>query len=140
MTRLPGVPDETIIDVIPPGELAEIGILQAVPVLQMTWYDERAGCVPGHKYAGGELAGAPADYEGCYFYRAGGCKMNGKPERDGCLFHLPESAREWGRLRANALLELPEGGYAVTTRASAAEIAADMGARIVGAVPVTETR
>lgn len=90
MTRLPGVPDETIVDVIPPGALAEIGILEAVPVLQMNWYDERAGCPIAHRYLAGQNEGTTDDYAGCWAYwpapAGGGCLMNGRHKgRAACL-------------------------------------------------------
>ena len=143
MTRLPGVPDETIIDVIPPGALDHLGIVQAVPVLKMRWHDERTGCEKAHRYDAGELQGTPEDYSSCWAYSNGRCKMNGSQDgrpRSACLFHEPEDGPSWADLRQWVLLELPDGTTALTTPFSAPEIAADLGARIVGAVPVTETR
>ena len=143
MTRLPGVPDETIIDVIPPGALADLGIVQAVPVLQMNWHDERTGCQIAHRYDAGELQGTPEEYGNCWAYSNGRCQMNGSQDgrpRSACLFHEPEDGPSWADLRQWVLLELPDGTTALTTPFSAPEIAADLGARIVGAVPVTETR
>lgn len=139
MTRLPGVPDETIVDVIPPGQLAALGIAQAVPVVEVRWYDERAGCQLAHRYEAGEIDGNPDDYTGCWAYwpapAGGGCLMNGRHNgraRSACLFHEPDPGPAWARLRANVLLELPDGTTAVTGRAHAAQIAADLGAVIVG--------
>lgn len=65
-----------------------------------------------------------------------------RAERHACLFHEPENSPAWARLRANVLLELPDGTTAVCSKASAEEIAGDLGAVIVGAaaVPVSETR
>ena len=140
MTRLPGVPDETIVDVIPPGQLAHAGILAAVPVVAVRWYDERAGCVLAHRYDAGQIDGTAAEYGGCHFYAGGGCQMNGRAERDACLFHLPETAPAWARLRSMVLLDLPDGTTAITSRYSAAQIAADLGAVIVGAVPLEVKR
>lgn len=144
MTRLPGIPDETIVDMIPPGALDGLGIVQAVPVVQVRWYDERAGCKIAHRYEAGELQGKPDDYTGCWAYgpapAGGGCLMNGRHNgraRSACLFHEPEDSPAWQRLRANVLLELPDGTTAVTSRAGAAQIAADLGAVIVGAETVT---
>ena len=139
MTRLPGVPDETIIDVIPPGALADLGIVQAVPVLQMNWHDERTGCQIAHRYDAGELQGTPEEYGNCWAYSNGRCKMNGAQDgqpRSACLFHEPEDGPSWAALRQWVLLELEDGSTALTTHYSALEIAADLGARIVGAVPV----
>ncbi len=137
---LPGIPDETIVDVIPPGQLAHAGILQAVPVVEVRWYDERASCTLAHRYDACEVAGTQAEYGQCYFYTRGGCKVNGNLSRDACLFHLPETAPAWDRLRANVLLELPDGSTAITSRAYAPQIAAALGAVIVGAVRVKERR
>ena len=139
MTRLPGVPDETIIDVIPPGALADLGIVQAVPVLQMNWHDERTGCQIAHRYDAGELQGTPEEYGNCWAYSNGRCQMNGSQDgrpRSACLFHEPEDGPSWAALRQWVLLELEDGSTALTTHYSALEIAADLGARIVGAVPV----
>lgn len=118
------------------GELAQFGIVQPVPVLAVKWYDERGGCVVAHRYDAGELQGAPSEYSGCHFYRGGGCRMNGRPDRDHCLFHLAESSEPWQRLRRNALLRMPDGSTAITTRVDAFTVAADLGAVVVGAVPV----
>lgn len=122
------------------GELAEFGIVAPVPVLSLKWYDERGGCVVAHRYDAGELQGTPSEYGQCHFYRCGGCRMNGKPDRDACLFHLEESSEAWRKLRRNALLRMPDGGYAITTRQNAFTIAADLGAAVVGAVPVEVER
>lgn len=144
MTRLPGVPDETIVDVMPPGALAAVEIAQAVPVVQVRWYDERAGCKLAHRYEAGQIDGTLEEYGNCWAYwpppAGGGCLMNGREgnrARSACLFHEPENSPAWARLRANVLLELPAGATAITSRAHAAQIAADLGAVIVGAVMVT---
>ena len=139
--RLPGLEDAApIVDLVPPGTLDHLGIVQAVPVLQVRWYDERAGCKLAHKYLAGELQGTPEEYAGCWAYfpqpAGGGCLMNGRAgnrARSACLFHEPENGPAWDRLRANVLLELPDGTTAITSRHSAPAVAADLGARIVGA-------
>ena len=128
---LPGVPDETVIGIFAPGELAAIGILEAVPILQVTWHDERTGCDRAHRYLASELQGIPSDYTGCYFYHAGRCNMNGKAANP-CLFHEPESGRSWDKVRWWRLLEYPDGSTAITPAHSAAELARADGARVVG--------
>ncbi len=142
-TRLPGLEDTApIVDMIPPGALAELGITDAVPVLQMTWHDERTGCQTAHRYDAGELQGVPEDYQTCWAYQAGRCKMNGSQNgrpRSSCLFHEPEDGKSWAGLRFWALLEWPDGETAITPRAGAPAMAADLGARIVGAVLVGES-
>ena len=147
MTRLPGVPDETIVDLVPMGALDHLGIVQAVPVVAPRWYDERSGCKLAHRYEAGQIDGTPEEYAGCWAYwpepAGGGCLMNGRDgnrARSACLFHEPENGPAWDRLRANVLLELPDGTTAVTSRAHAAQIAADLGAVIVGAVPAEVRR
>ena len=121
------------------GELAAVGIVGPVPVLDLArWYDERQGCNLAHRYEAGEVQGTPNEYGGCYFYAGGGCKMNGNAQRDACLFHLGEDAQPWQRLRRNALLRMPDGSTAITTRRDAFTIAADLGAVVVGAVRVSE--
>ena len=139
--KLPGLEDAApIVDLLPPGALDHLGIVQAVPVLQVRWYDERAGCALAHRYHAGELQGTPDDYAACWAYwpapAGGGCLMNGRDgnrARSACLFHEPENGPAWDRLRANVLLELPDGTTAITSRHSAPAVAADLGARIVGA-------
>ena len=145
--HLPGIPNETVVDMIPPGQLAHHGIAQAVPVIAVKWYDERAGCKLAHRYDAGQLQGTPDEYAGCWAYwpapAGGGCLMNGKQAgraRSACLFHEPAPGPAWARLRANALLELPDGSTAITSRAYAPQIAAALGAVIVGAVRVKERR
>ena len=142
MTRLPGVPDETIVDLVPMGALDHWGIVNAVPVVAVRWYDERSGCKLAHRYDAGQIAGTPEEYGACWAYwpgpAGGGCLMNGRDgtrARSACLFHEPENGPAWARLRSNVLLELPDGTTAVTSRAHAAQIAADLHAVIVGAVP-----
>lgn len=132
VTRLPGVPDETQTGVL---DLSELGIGQ-VPIVELRWHDERTGCALAHYYLAGELQGTPAEYGACYFYQAGRCKMNGcesgRP-RSACLFHEPENSKGWRGVSFWRLLEEPDGSTCLTPAHSAAEIAAGMGARIVGA-------
>lgn len=119
------------------GELAVFGIVGPVPVLELgNWYDERQGCALAHRYDAGEVQGVPGEYGACFFYAGGGCRMNGNAQRDACLFHLGDAAQPWQRLRRNALLELPDGSTAITSRIDAFTIAADLGAVVVGAVTV----
>lgn len=132
-TRLPGVPDETQTGVL---DLSELGIGQ-VPIVELRWHDERTGCNLAHYYLAGELQGTPAEYGACHFYQAGRCKMNGcesgRP-RSACLFHEPEDSKGWRGVSFWRLLEEPDGNLCLTPARSAAEIAASLGARIVGAL------
>jgi hypothetical protein len=128
--RLPGVPDEVQAGVV------NVEGLGQVPVVEMRWHDERTGCARAHRYLARELQGIPADYDDCCFYSAGRCTMNGSENgrpRNACLFHEPENGRSWAGVRNWRLLEEPDGSTCITPASSALEIAADLGARIVGA-------
>ena len=138
---LPNVPSETIVDVIPPGALAHAGILRPVPVIEPgRRYDERAGCTLAHRYDAGEVQGTIEEAHRCFFFcKGGGCLMNGRymgAPVSACLFYEPDASPGWERVRASALLRLPDGTTAVTSRADALAVAADLGAVIVGAVRV----
>lgn len=139
--KLPGVPDTEIIDMIPPGAFSDLGIATAIPILKVRWFDERQHCQLAHFYDAGEIEGTPGQVQACYFFQAGGrCVKNGKRADDACLFHLSPSAPEWSKLREWSLLIEPDGNIAVCRRAHAVEIAADLGATIVGAVPIPEPK
>ena len=124
-THLPGVPDVTQTGVLDFGGIH-------MPVVEMNWLDERTGCATAHRYLAGEIDGAPGDYNECYFYQAGRCSMNGRGA-DPCLFHEAETSASWARVRGWRLLEYPDGSTCVTLTHYAAEIAAEIGARVVGA-------
>jgi hypothetical protein len=130
--KLPGVPDETQTGVL---DLSELGIGQ-VPIVELRWHDERTGCKLAHYYLAHEVQGTPAEYGACHFYQAGRCKMNGcesgRP-RSACLFHEAEDGQSWRRVKGWRLLEEPDGTLFLTPARSAAEMAANFGARIVGA-------
>ena len=130
-THLPGVPDNVVIGVIPAGHLVELGILVDVSILDMPMLDERTGCATAHRYLAGELQGIPSDYSGCHFYCSGRCSLNGRAANP-CLFHEPETSASWAKVKWWALLECPDGSTCITLAHSAAEIAADIGARVIG--------
>jgi len=127
--NLPGIPST-----VQAGVIDFAGA--AIPVVEVRWHDERTGCERAHRYLAGELQGIPSDFDDCYFYRAGRCTMNGSENgrpRNACLFHESEAGRSWTRVREWRLLEGPDGSTCITPASSALEIAADLGARIVGA-------
>ena len=128
---LPGVPDNVVIGVIPAGQLVELGILVDVPILDIPMHDERTGCSLAHRYLAGQLQGIPSDYAGCHFYHSGRCNMNGR-NANPCLFHEPEAGRSWSRVKGWRLLERPDGSTCIAPAYDAAEIAADIGARVIG--------
>lgn len=138
-TKLPGVPDTIIESIIPAGAFSTLGIATAIPVLTVRWHDERTGCRLAHLYDAGEIDGTPEQVNGCFFHIAGGgCAMNGRRANDACLFHLSDSAPEWKGLRQWAMLVEPDGNTVLCRRTDAVQIAAELGAEIVGAVKLTE--
>lgn len=127
---LPGIPNEVQAGVI------NVEGLGLIPVIELRWLDERTGCARAHRYLAGELQGIPADYDGCYFYRSGRCTMNGSEAgrpRNACLFRESETSTSWARVREWRLLVQPDGSECITPAHSALEIAASLGAVIVGA-------
>ena len=116
-------------------DVAQVGVLDldgiSVPVVEMAMLDERTGCERAHRYLAGELQGIPSEYSGCYFYHGGCCNMNGKAANP-CLFHEPESGRSWDKVKRWRLLERDDGSTCIAPAYDAVEIAASIGARVVG--------
>lgn len=127
MKRLPGIPSVAQTGVI---DLAGV----AVPVVELARFDERQCCGRVLRFLAGETDGAPGDYETCPAYRRRSCAMMGGGVA--CAFHEPDGAPVWRMAAGWRLLEQPSGETAVTPARSALEVAAALGARIVGAVPV----
>jgi hypothetical protein len=122
--NLPGIPST-----VQAGVIDFAGA--AIPVVELNWMDERQTCATVLRYLAGELEGQPADYETCSAYRNGLCRMQGGGAV--CAFHEPDDAKIWRKAAWWRLLERPDGSLSVTPAHSAVEIAADLGAVIVGA-------
>lgn len=122
VTTLPGIPST-----VQAGVLNVEGLGQ-IPVVDMPRFDERQTCGRVLRYLAGELEGQPTEYTTCAQYRAQRCTRGGL-----CAFHEPDSATIWRRAAQWRLLIEPDGSECVTPAHSALEIAADLGARIVGA-------
>jgi hypothetical protein len=103
----------------------------AIPLVEPRRFDERETCRRALRYLAGDIDGAPSDYQTCAQYRAGRCTRGGA-----CMFHEADDAMIWRRAAQWRLLIQPDGSECVTPATSALEIAADLGAMIVGAVPV----
>ena len=110
--RLPG---QKVIGVIPPGELAEIGIVQPVPILETTWFDERQACVLVHDYLAGEFEGHFEQYRTCSSYAAGVCRGTGGAGLL-CMFHEPEGSAAWQRARSWERVTTQDGSTALRRR------------------------
>lgn len=124
-TSLPGIPNE-----VQAGVLNVQGLGQ-VPVVEMRRFDERQTCGRALRYLAGDIDGAPSDYQTCAQYRGRQCTRGGR-----CMFHEADDAPIWRAAATWRLLVQPDGSECVTPARSALEIAASMGAVIVGAVPV----
>ena len=122
---LPGIP------VVEQVGVVNVEGLGQVPVVDMPRFDERQCCSRVLRYLAHELAGAPGDYETCPAYRRRSCSMQGGGVA--CAFHEPDNAPIWRRAAQWRRLEEPDGATCVTPARSALEIAASLGARIVGA-------
>ena len=130
--HLPGVPDPEVIGIIPAGELIELGILEAVPILEVKWADERQWCGLVHQYLAGEIDGRPSDWQACSSLRGGMCGGNGW--KDPCLFREPESSKGWQRANQWTCVTLADGTQALARREHAAQIQAEILAEQVGEV------
>lgn len=124
-TSLPGIPDT-----VQAGVLNVQGLGQ-IPVVAMRRFDERQTCGRALRYLAGDIDGAPSDYQPCAQYRARACARGGL-----CVFHEADDAPIWRAAATWRLLIEPSGSECVTPAHSALEIAASLGAVIVGAVPV----
>ncbi len=106
------LPGEEIVEVIPPGRLAHLGIATAVPVVGVRRFDERQTCRLVHDYLEGRMEGALCEYGGCGAYRGGICRNTGCA-RLPCMFHEPEGAPIWQRARQWERVVLEDGARAL---------------------------
>jgi hypothetical protein len=104
-----------VVDVIPPGRLAQLGIATAVPVVQVRWFDERQTCRLVHDYLEGRMEGVAGEYSCCDAYAAGVCRATGGAGLV-CLFHEPEAAAGWRRARQWDGVVLADGTRALQRR------------------------
>ena len=109
------LPETKVIDVIPPGDLAHLGILQAVPVIQVRWSDERETCRTVQDFLAGEIEGTFEEYSRCTGYVAGQCSGTGGASLP-CLFHEPSTSRSWKRAQEWERIKLEDGTTALRRR------------------------
>lgn len=123
--HLPGVPDEEVIGVIWPGELAELGIVEAVQIIEPKWFDDRQICGLAQEYLHGETEAKPSEWRSCDMYRPGKCRgaANGVP----CIFEEPEESAEiWQRARAWRFVTFADGSRALARAEHAAQMQAEI--------------
>lgn len=109
------LPGQEVIGIIPPGELAELGIVQAVPIVAAPWFDNRQTCRLAHAYLAGAIEGRFEEYHTCSSYAAGVCRGTGGAGLV-CLFHEADQAPAWAQARQWRRLRLADGSTALTPR------------------------
>ncbi len=112
MPKTVALPGQEVIDVIPPGQLAHLGIATAVPVVKVKWFDERQTCRLVHDYLEGRIQGTFGEYSHCRAYAAGICSDTGGAGLL-CMFHEPERAAIWQRARQWERVALEDGTVAL---------------------------
>ena len=113
--KLPGVPDAEVIGIVPPGKLVEIGIVEAVPIVSVPWFDNRQTCKVVHDYLAGTIEGRFEEYHGCSSYAAGVCRGTGGAGLL-CLFHEADKSLAWGLARQWQRVRLADGMTALQQR------------------------
>ncbi len=73
MSTAVALPGHEVIGIVPPGELVELGIVQAVPIIKVPWSDTRQTCKLVHEYLAGTIEGRFEEYHSCSGYAAGVC-------------------------------------------------------------------
>ena len=77
MAAAVALPGHEVIGILPPGELVQLGIVQAVPIVSVPWFDTRQTCKLAHDYLAGAIEGRFEEYHGCSGYAAGVCRGTG---------------------------------------------------------------
>ena len=94
--------DSEIALVTPQGEVT-------IPILEVTWADERQWCGPVHDY----LANGGIPDGNCPMRRDGLCRLTGDRP---CLFDEPESSEGWRKARRWARYTTPAGEHVLISR------------------------
>ena len=115
MAQAVALPGQEVIGVIPPGELVELGIVTAVPIVQVNWFDDRQTCKVVHDYLEGKIEGQPEEYRRCQGYAAGVCRGTGGAGLL-CLFHEPDHSPTWVRAKSWQRITLEDGTVALQRR------------------------
>jgi hypothetical protein len=111
-TTLPG---HEIIGIVPAGNLVEYGIATAVPIVNVTWLDDRQTCKIVHDYLEGKIEGRFEEYRGCRNYAAGVCAGTGGAGML-CLFHESDTSLAWVLARRWQRVQTPDGAEALQRR------------------------
>ena len=122
--HLPGVPDETVIGIFPAGELADLGLAEAVMIIEPRWFDDRQTCGIAQAYLHGEIEATPAEWRACGMYRPGRCRAAGEGKR--CIFEEPESAAIWQKAASWRYVTFADGSRALARASEAAKIQAEI--------------
>lgn len=115
MTTTATLPGQKVIGVVPPAQAAELGILAAIPILQVTWFDERQTCNTVHDYLEGKIEGRLEDFNTCFNYAAGVCRGTGGAGML-CMFHEHYTAPIWQRAMQWERFVTEDGALALQRR------------------------
>jgi hypothetical protein len=109
------LPGHRIAGLIPAGELVELGIATAVPIVAVPWSDNRQTCKLVHDYLEGAIEGRYDEYHGCKNYAAGVCAGTGGAGLL-CLFHESDRSLAWGLARQWQRVQAEDGAAALRRR------------------------
>ena len=115
MTVHHSLPSQEIIDIIPPGRLSELGIISAVPIIKVDWFDERQTCTVVHDFLDDKIEGSLGDFSACLSYAAGICRDTGGAAMP-CMFHESSNSLIWQRAREWERVVLMDGTTALQRR------------------------
>jgi hypothetical protein len=115
MTTTTVLPGQEIIGIIPPGNLVDYGLATAVPIVKVTWFDDRQTCSLVHDYLAGDIEGTFEEYHSCRNYAAGVCAGTGGAGML-CLFHEADNSLAWGLARRWQRVQTQDGKVALQRR------------------------
>ena len=115
MAQAIALPGDEVVGVVLPDQLAGLGIAHPVPILKVTWFDDRQTCSRVHDYLDHVIEGTYSDYSGCTAYAAGVCGDTGGAGLP-CMFHEPESAPIWQRARGWKRVQHDDGSPVLVPR------------------------
>lgn len=115
MSSAVALPGHEVVGIVPSGELVELGIVQAVPIVRVPWFDNRQTCKLVHDYLDGSIEGRFEEYHGCSSYAAGVCRGTSGAGLL-CLFHEADKSLAWALARQWQRVRLADGSTALQRR------------------------
>lgn len=115
MATAVALPGHDVEGIVPPGELAAVGIVQAVPIVKVPWFDDRQTCKMAHDYLEDKTEGRFEEYSCCSSYAAGVCSAT-RGAGLLCLFHESDRSLAWALARRWQRIQLSDGTTALQRR------------------------